>query len=84
MTGYHLKSIPKGILGEFSKIKEEFLEFEEALDQNNPVMALVELSDLLGAIERYALEMHNISLADLISMKEATARAFESGDRRDK
>lgn len=83
MAGYHLKEIPKGTIGYPSKIKEEFLEFEDALNQNNPIMALVELSDLLGAIEIYTTNLYNITLTDLMAMKEATNRAFQSGERSD-
>ena len=79
--GYHKREIERGIFGEFSKIKEEFLEAEDAIDQNNPIMLLVELSDLLGAIEEYCLKNHNISLEELISMKEATKKAFNDGTR---
>lgn len=51
--GYHLKHIQKGILGEFSKVEEEFEEFEDALEQNNPIMVIVELVDMYGAIQKY-------------------------------
>lgn len=81
MGGYHLQNIPKGKLGEFSKIKEEFLEAEDAFNQNNTVMVLLELSDLIGTIEAYA-KKYNISLNDLIIMKNATIRAFKSGKRK--
>lgn len=77
---YHLTEIPKGVYGEFSKIKEEFLEADDALQQDNPVMVLQELSDMLGAIEAYTAK-YNITLIDLIIMKDATKRAFESGHR---
>lgn len=77
---YHLKTIPKGVLGEFSKIEEEFLEAQDAFEQKNPVMTLVELSDLLGAIEAYVATFR-MTLQDLIVMKEATTRAFNSGHR---
>ncbi len=79
---YHLKDIPKGEIGSYSKINEEFLEFKDAVTQENKLMALQELSDLIGAVEMY-LENNfkNISLEDLIKMKEATRRAFESGKR---
>jgi hypothetical protein len=77
---YHLTKIPKGIYGKASKIKEEYLEFEDAIYQDNPLMALQELSDILGAIEAYSAA-YNMSLNDLIKMKEATKRAFESGHR---
>ena len=81
MAGYHNKNIQKGILGEDSKIREEFEEFIDAIEQQNPVMALVELSDLLGAIEAYS-NKYNVSLEDLIVMKNTTKKAFENGHRK--
>lgn len=80
---YHLKPIPKGQPGEASKIIEETLEFEDAITQNNPIMALVELSDLYGAITLY-LEKHHptFTMHDLATMAKATRRAFESGARK--
>lgn len=78
--GYHKVAILRGEFGEFSKIQEEFEELEDAVGQNNPVMALCEMSDLIGAIEAFALKW-NVTLADLIEMKEATGRAFTDGTR---
>jgi len=78
--GYHNKYIERGKFGEFSKIKEEFLEAEDAFEQGNSIMLLVELSDLIGSIEGYCVK-HNIKLDDLIKMKEATKRAFNDGTR---
>jgi len=80
--GYHINEIERGIFGEFSKIKEEFLEAEDALQQENKIMALVEMADLIGAIEGYCLKNYNITLEDLIKMKEATKRAFTDGTRK--
>lgn len=80
MAGYHVKRIEKGSLGMPSKIREETEEFFDAMEQSNPVMALHELSDLLGAIEAFAAN-YNVTLADLIRMTEATKRAFKSGQR---
>lgn len=80
-VGYHKKQINKGVLGEFSKIKEEFEEFEDAFQQNNPIMELVELSDILGAIEAYTSK-YNIDLNSLITMTRATQNAFKRGDRK--
>jgi len=77
---YHLSNIPKGTLGEASKITEEYLEFIDSLSQGNKVMSLLELSDLLGAIEKYA-ENFGFSLRDLEIMKCSTERAFISGAR---
>lgn len=53
MPGYHLTHIPKGEMGKFSKIEEEFLEFIDANEQKSNIMALVELSDLIGSIKYY-------------------------------
>lgn len=78
---YHIAEIPKGELGHLSKINEEYLEFLDAYNQSNPIMELLELSDLLGAIEAYTLNHYDIELRDIIVMKEATQRAFESGHR---
>jgi len=81
MSGYHKKNIKKGELGQASKIREEFEEFEDALAQNNQLMALMELSDLIGAIELYALRF-NLEMTDLLIMKDATKGAFISGRRK--
>ncbi len=81
MPGYHLREIKRGEFGEVSKITEEYEEFLESLEQKNPIMALVELSDLIGAIEGYAKRHHNITLEEILALKDATKRAFESGHR---
>ena len=81
MAGYHKTEIQKGKLGEFSKIEEEFLEAKDALQQENPIMILLERSDMLGAIEHY-IKKYNITLKDLAKMKSATQKAFEDGVRK--
>lgn len=80
--GYHSKKIQKGVLGTPSKIQEEFEEFKDALDQNNHVMALVELSDMLGAIDSYVRRRYSITVDDLLVMTLATQSAFKDGDRK--
>jgi hypothetical protein len=82
MSGYHLKEINRGVFGEPSKILEETEEFIDACNQGCKVMALVELSDLIGAIKGY-LEKHvpDVSLEDLEDMAEITKRVFENGHR---
>lgn len=80
-TGYHLENIQKGVLGTPSKITEEYLEFMDAVKQNNPLMQLIELSDMLGAIDAFA-KQYNMSVQSLLVMTEATKRAFESGARK--
>lgn len=80
--GYHIKHIEKGILGEPSKIREELEEFMDAVDQDVSIMALVELSDLVGAIEAYLKKYHpQITVDDLKKMSEVTCRAFMNGHR---
>ena len=79
MAGYHLKDIPRGEIGELSKIKEELLELEDAMEQSARIMALVELSDLYGAMECF-LQQHfpDMSMDDLERMSTVTKRAFSS------
>ncbi len=80
MAGYHKKEIKKGVFGEFSKIEEEFLECKDAIEQNNPIMLLCELSDMIGAIDEF-VKKYNLSIEDVIQMSQATQRAFKSGHR---
>lgn len=71
--------------GEDSKIYEEVDEFADALDQGVAIMALVELSDLIGAIKGWLAKNHpSITLDDLVAMSAVTDRAFESGARKPK
>lgn len=78
--GYHLKKIPKGILGEFCKIEEEFLELKDAKEQGDKILMLCELSDLQGAIEEY-LKKFNMTLYDLKLFSDKTKSAFKDGKR---
>ena len=80
--GYHLRDIPRGTLGEASKIFEEVEEFRDALTQGVSVMAILELADLQGAVRAW-LETHHpsVTLADLVKMSDVTRRAFENGHR---
>ena len=80
--GYHLAKIVRGELGEPSKIYEEVDEFRDAIAQKASIMALVELSDLLGAIGAYLEKYHpSITMDDLAKMREITERAFINGRR---
>ena len=79
--GYHQKQIKKGVLGTVSKITEEYEEFMDGVSQNNPVLMLVELTDLLGAIEQFTVKNYNINLQDLVKMKDCTESAFLDGSR---
>ena len=84
-VGYHIAKISRGVFGEDTKIFEEVDEFADALDQGVSLMALVELSDLIGAIQGWLAKHHpSITLDDLIAMSVVTQRAFESGAREPK
>lgn len=80
--GYHITKIDKGILGEFSKIREELEEALDAQVQNCVIMELVELSDMYGAIEAYIQKRYNITMNDLKIMSDITKRAFKNGRRK--
>jgi phosphoribosyl-ATP pyrophosphohydrolase len=82
-SGYHLKTIAKGKIGESTKIMEEVLELQDAEEQNCKIMALNELSDIIGAIDLYLKNKYpNVDISDLIVMSKITQRAFESGARK--
>lgn len=84
-SGYHINKITPGVFGDDSKIYEEVDEFVDALDQGVAIMALVELSDLIGAIEGWLAKNHpSITLNDLKAMSDVTQRAFLSGHRKPK
>ncbi len=52
--GFHNRAIPKGVYGELSKIREELEEAEDAEAQGIDLMVLLELADILGAVEGVA------------------------------
>lgn len=86
--GYHVTPIPKGELGELSKIREEAAEAWDAYCQDARLMMLVELSDLVGAIEAFRQARGIASRpapffrpCEPGTMARITARAFASGRR---
>lgn len=84
--GYHTQPIPKGTVGEVSGIEEEFLEFLDAVSPQravrNPVLALCELSDMIGATKEYlAKNFPGLTFQDLEEMARATRGSFLSGER---
>jgi len=81
-VGYHLTDIPKGKVGEFSKIEEEVAELKDAITQSSKILELVELSDLYGAIELYLAKYHSLNMDDLAKMSQITQRAFINGRRK--
>lgn len=80
--GYHLREIEKGEVGKLSKIFEEVEEIKDSSEQGVELMVLMELSDLVGAIEHFLSENHpSLTLKDLSLMASVTKRAFDSGRR---
>lgn len=80
MAGYHIRKIQKGVFGESSKIQEELSELIDAELQGCRIMALMEASDLYGALEAWAIE-NGTSMVEIRIMSHITRRAFESGER---
>lgn len=86
-SGYHSYIIKKGSYGDSSKVLEELREFEESLLSENPLMALCELSDLLGSVEGLINSYLNkkklgITYSDIVKMKDLTKQAFVNGRRK--
>ena len=72
MPGYHLREIPtQGTFGEPSKIREELEELEEALEQDNRILAICELADLYGALEGIADKL-GVTMPEVAKMAAAT------------
>jgi phosphoribosyl-ATP pyrophosphohydrolase len=80
--GYHLTTIKKGVIGEFSKIQEEWDELIDAKLQDNKLLMLCELADLIGAIDLYVKNNFKLTLEELIKMKNSTESAFKDGTRK--
>ena len=80
--GYHKRVIEKGTIGEFSKVKEEIEELLDAAEQNCAILVICELCDLIGAIEAYSEKEFNLTLDDLIKMKNLTKSSFIEGKRK--
>lgn len=86
MAGYHIKNIIPGQFGQLSKIREELDEAFDAEEQGNKLMVLVELADIIGAIDGYISREYGqaVNINDLIVMANATKQAFVSGHREPK
>lgn len=80
--GYHSVEIKKGVFGEISKVYEELAELEDAERMGIRLMAMCELSDIMGAIGEYAKRKYGLTMDDLLAMAEATRVAFEQGHRK--
>ena len=52
--GFHNRTITKGEYGQLSKIREELEEAEDAQDQGIDLIVILELADILGAVQGVA------------------------------
>lgn len=77
-TGYHLKQIKKGVLGELSKIEEELEELKDSELQGIKIMSLIELSDLYGAIEFFVQDKFNLEMDDLKKFSDLNKKVKSS------
>ena len=79
--GYHINTnIPKGQIGEFSKITEEYHELNDAYLQDDKILQICELTDLIGAIEEY-IKKFNLTIDDLKKFSDKTKQAFKENKR---
>lgn len=81
---YHKKKIPEWIYWEISKITEEYEEFIDAVEQKSKLLELVELSDMIWAIDWYVNKKYNMNIDDLITMAKLTHNSFKDGSRKSK
>lgn len=73
MAGFHQARITKGVLGELSKVREELEEAEDAAAQGQKLMLLIELADIVGAVELVA-QRNGATLDDLVAYARLRAR----------
>lgn len=79
--GYHKRKIEKGTIGDFSKVQEEFVELLDAIEQEDKVLQICELTDLIGAIELFSTNTFNLTLEDLKKFSDKTKEAFINKER---
>lgn len=77
---YHKIKIHKHSVESIFKLQEEFFEYLDAVANNNPVMAVQELSDLYGCLEN-EITKYGMSMGDLSKMSDLTKSVFTSGFR---
>ena len=70
---FHKAIIQKGIYGELSKIKEELDEAFDAESQNQDLMLLIELSDIIGAVEGVS-KKYGFTLEQLIAFAKLRSK----------
>ncbi len=80
---YHISDIKKGEYGTSSKIQEEIEELMDAEKQKAKIMAIIELSDIIGSVQGYLEKNYPyLTIFDLIKMSDITRSAFMDGTRK--
>lgn len=77
---YHNIKIPKTHHNSHFKIQEEVMEYLDAISSGNKIMAIQELSDVYGCLEKLTHSL-GYSISDLKVMSDTTKRVFNSGAR---
>jgi predicted house-cleaning noncanonical NTP pyrophosphatase (MazG superfamily) len=80
---FHTKPIEKGEYGELSKIQEELDEAFDAQKQKNDLMLLIELADIVGAVEGVA-EKFGFTIEQLLTFarKRSEVAIFEENQKK--
>lgn len=71
--GFHKNIITRGVYGEISKVREELEEAEDAIQQGQTLMLLVELADIVGASAGVAAK-HGLSINDLVAFAQLRSK----------
>lgn len=77
MSKWHIREIAKGKLGELSKIREELEEAEDALEQDQILMLMFELSDIIGAAGKVG-EKYGMDLDKLVAFSKLRSKVAQS------
>ena len=72
----------QGILGQFSKVEEEFFELQEAVDIGNRIHIAHELSDLYGAM-KYYIEGLDFTMEEVIEHAACKSQYYIDQGRED-
>jgi len=62
----HVDKIPLGKSGEFSKVKEEYLELQDAYKQDKKFFCVVESADLITVIGEFTWKQYKVPLLFII------------------
>jgi hypothetical protein len=73
MSRWHKREIPKGELGELSKIEEELEEAKDAEERGQTLMLMFELSDIIGACGLVA-QKYGMTLKDLVKFSKLRSK----------